>query len=78
MLHGKFILFYSCQGIALAYCSGKMAPVTAIMDIISSLLSAMDITLLHASGISPKDKIEEQITFALSHSRSYLFESDDE
>ena len=34
--------------------------------------------LLHASGISPEDKIEEQIHFALCHSRLYLTESDDE
>ena len=54
-----------------------MAPVTAIMDAISLLLGAMDNDLLHASGHSPADKIEERVTFALSHARLYLFESDD-
>ena len=38
----------------------------------------MDNNLLHSSGHSPEDKIEEQINFALSHARSYLFESYDE
>ena len=38
----------------------------------------MDNTLLRASGNSPADKIEERITFALSHARLYFFESDDE
>ena len=31
----NIFLFYSCQVIALAYCFGKMAPVTTIMDEIS-------------------------------------------
>ena len=34
--------------------------------------------LLHASVHSPADKIEERITFALSHGCSYLAESYDE
>ena len=38
----------------------------------------MDNALLHASGHSSADKIEERITFALSHARLYLSESDDE
>ena len=38
----------------------------------------MDNALLHASGHHPSDKIEERITFALSHARLYLAESDDE
>ena len=38
----------------------------------------MDNALLHASGQSPADKIEERITFSLSHARLYLSESDDE
>ena len=33
---------------------------------------------MHASVHSQADKIEERITFALSHARLYLFESDDE
>ena len=33
---------------------------------------------MHASGHYPVDKIEERITFALSHARLYLFESYDE
>ena len=36
----------------------------------------MDNALLHASINSPVDKIEERITFALSHARLYLAESD--
>ena len=36
----------------------------------------MDNDLLHASGHSPADKIEERITFALSHACLYLAESD--
>ena len=38
----------------------------------------MDNAILHASGNSPADRIEERITFALSHACIYLFESDDE
>ena len=38
----------------------------------------MDDALLHASGNSQADKIEERITFALRHARLYLAESDDE
>ena len=36
----------------------------------------MDNTPLHASGHSPADKISECITFYLSHTGLYLFESD--
>ena len=38
----------------------------------------MDNVLLHASGHSPENKIEERITFVLSHAHLYLAESDDE
>ena len=38
----------------------------------------MDNALLHASGHYPSEKIEKRITFALSHVRLYLAESDDE
>ena len=38
----------------------------------------MDNSLPHASGHSPADKIEEQVTFSLIHARIYLAESDDE
>ena len=38
----------------------------------------MDNSLLNAYGHSPVDKIEERITFAMSHARLYLSESDDE
>ena len=38
----------------------------------------MDNNLLHASGHSPADKIEEWNNFTLSHARLYLAESDDE
>ena len=48
------------------------------MGSISLLFGAMDNALMHASGHSPKDKIEERINFALSHARLYLAESDDE
>ena len=55
-----------------------MAPVTAIMDAISLLFSAMDNDLLQASGSYPADTIEERITFALCHAHLYLAESDDD
>ena len=48
------------------------------MDTISLLFSSMDNALLHASGRPPADKIEDRITFDLSHARLYLAESDDE
>ena len=51
-----------------------MAPVTAIMDTIYLWLSAMDNALLHASGNYQENKIEERISFALSHERLYLAE----
>ena len=38
----------------------------------------MDNDLLHESGHSLEDKIEERITFDLCHARLYLAESDDE
>ena len=38
----------------------------------------MDNALLHASGHSLADKIEERINFDLSHARLYLAQSDDE
>ena len=37
----------------------------------------MDNTLLHDSGHPPAYKIEERVTFALSHEHLYLAESDD-
>ena len=48
------------------------------MGSISLLFGAMDNALMHASGHSPKDKIEKRINFALSHARLYLDESDGE
>ena len=48
------------------------------MDAISLWFSEMENALLHESGISPEDKIEEQITFALCHARLYLTESYDD
>ena len=66
------ILFFSCQVITLAYRFGKMVPVTAIMDTISLLFSAMYNALLCASVLYPEDKIEERITFALCHARLYF------
>ena len=38
----------------------------------------MDNALLHEYEHYPEDKIEERITFALSHARLYLAESDHE
>ena len=61
----------------MAYCFGKIAPVTSIIDAIYLRFSAVDNDLLHASGHCPADKIEERITFALIHARLYLYESDD-
>ena len=37
----------------------------------------LDNALMHASGKSQADKIEERITFALSHARLSLAELDD-
>ena len=48
------------------------------MGAIYLCFSTMDNALLHKSGHSPADKIEERITFALSHARLYLSESDHE
>ena len=75
MVHYFFI--FLCWVIALAYYFGKLAPVTAIMGAISLQFSTMYNALLHASGHSPADKIEERITFALGNARLYLSESDD-
>ena len=72
MFHVTIFFFCSCQVITLAYSFGKMVPVTAIMDAISLLFRAMDNALLCASLLSPEDKIEEQIPFALCHARLYL------
>ena len=38
----------------------------------------MDNALLHASGLSPADKMEEWVTLALCHAHLYLSESDDD
>ena len=38
----------------------------------------MDNALLHESGLSPVDKIEERITFSLCHASLYLAESDND
>ena len=73
----NIVFFCSCRIITLAYCFGKMVPVTAIMDAVSLWFSAMENSLLHASGLSPEDKIEERIPFALCHARLYLTESYD-
>ena len=69
MLHGTIFFFCSCRVIAMAYLFGKMAPVTVIMDEISLYFSALDNALLHASGLSPADKIEERINLALHHAQ---------
>ena len=73
---GNFFLC-SCQVNVLGF-FWKMAPVTAIMGVIYSWFNSMDNYLLHASGHSPADKIENQINFDLIHARLYLAESDDE
>ena len=62
---GKYFIFCSCWVITLEYIFGKMAPV-----------SAMDNSILHASGLYPADKTEEGITLSLYHARLYLAESD--
>ena len=66
------VFFCLCQVIILAYCFGKIVLVTASMDAISLSFIAMDNALLCASGLSPEDKIEERIPFALCHARLYL------
>ena len=73
----NIFLFCSCRVTSLAYVFGKMAPVTAKIDAISLWFSTMDNALLHESGHSLAYKIEERITFALSHACLYLSESDD-
>ena len=70
--------FCLCRVITLAYGFGKMVPVIAIMDAISLWFSTMDNALLCASGLSPEDKIEERIPFALWHARLYWTESYDD
>ena len=51
-----------------------MVPVTAITDAISLWFSTIDNALMRVSGLTPEDKIEEQIPFALYHARLYLTE----
>ena len=75
---GQYCFLCSCRVIVLACFFGKMALVTAIMDEMSLLFSAMDISLLHVYGHYPEEKIEERINFAFRHVRLYLAESDDE
>ena len=48
------------------------------MDAISLWFSEIDNALLRASVIFPEDKIEEQIPFALCHTRLYLTVSYDD
>ena len=48
------------------------------MDAISLWFGATDNAVLHVSGRSPANKIEERINFAWSHVSLYLFESDNE
>ena len=74
MLHGTIFFFCSCRVNGLAYFLGEMLLVTAIMGEISSGFGAMYNDLLHTSGHSPADKIEERINFAFIHARLYLAE----
>ena len=74
----QYFFFCSCRVITLAYRFGKMVPVTAIMDENFLWFSTMDNALLCASGLSPEDKIEKQITFALCHASLYLTVSYDD
>ena len=48
------------------------------MGATSLCFGAIDNALLHASVYFPADKIEERITFALSHAHLYLAELYDE
>ena len=50
----------------------------AIMGAIFLWFNAMDNVLVHASGNPPADKIEDRITFTLSHALLYLSESNNE
>ena len=72
----KNLLFMSANCIGIFFV--KIAPVAAIMDAISLLSGSMDNAPLHVSAHFPDDKIEEWMTFSLSHARLYLAESDDE
>ena len=78
ILHRTFFYFVHVRQLHWHIVLEKMAPVTAIMDAISLWFGEIDNALLYASGHSPADKIEEQISFALSHARLYLSESEDE
>ena len=53
----NIFFFCLCRVITLAYCFGKMMPVTTIMDEISLRFSAMDNALLCASRLYLEDKI---------------------
>ena len=77
MLHGKLFWFLSgnCIGVFLL---GKQHGSPTIMGAISLCFGTMSNALLLASVHSTADKIEERITFALSHAGLYLSESDDE
>ena len=63
----NIFFFCSCRVISFAYCFGKMAPVTAIMDVISLWFSAMDNALLHASGHYPAEKTRITDYYLLEH-----------
>ena len=78
MLHGKTVFPLLMSGNSIGIFFGNMATVTAIIDKFYLCFSVMDNALLHASRNSPKDKIEECIHFALSHTRLYLAELYDE
>ena len=78
MLHVTFLFFCLCRVIKLAYRFGKTVRVTAKMDAISLLFSAMDNALLCASGLSTEDKTEERIHLSLCHACLYLTVSYDD
>ena len=77
MFHGTFFFLLVMLGNFIGIFLGEIAPFTVIMDAMSLCFSAMYNALLHASGHFLEDKIEERITFALSHAHLYLAESDD-
>ena len=59
MLHVTIFFSFVRVGYYIGILFWKMLPVTAIMDAISLLFSAMDNALLHAYRLSPEDKTEE-------------------
>ena len=75
---GQYLFILFMPGNCIGIFFGKMAPVTNHDGGTYLLFGAMDNDLMHESGHSQADRIEDWVIFALSHVRLYLAESDDE